>query len=243
MTPEYKSSIERRHSLLLAEYSASALYTCQLSGPVKCWWDSVCTVLSEISHGAKVRRSLPVLICAVSVVLQPKLQTGVECIFFLNHCLNYHWVLSLGYLLKALEIHTAFHSLLIIAKRHVSFSWQVQQPKLITRPLSQHWYYHVCGFWYSQRTKKSLSPVMESRTPASMPRPRTQGQGQGLDSQGQDQGLQNCPRGSLRTRTCRQRLQHWLSLESTYLGLVVVLIHKVAMYVNTSCRFIWLENM
>jgi len=73
-----------------------------------------------------------------------------------------------------MEIHTAFHSLLVIAKRRVSFSWQVQQPKLITRPLSQHWYYHVCGFWYWQRTKKSLSPVMESRTPASRPRPRTQ---------------------------------------------------------------------
>jgi len=26
---------------------------------------------------------------------------------------------------------------------------------------------------------------------------------------GQDQGLQNCPRGSSRTRTCPRGLQHW----------------------------------
>ena len=30
-------------------------------------------------------------------------------------------------------------------------------------------------------------------------------QGQGLNSQGQDHGLQNCPRGSSRTRTCPRR--------------------------------------
>ena len=31
---------------------------------------------------------------------------------------------------------------------------------------------------------------------------------QGLESRGQDQGLQNCPRGSSRTRTCPRGLQH-----------------------------------
>jgi len=38
----------------------------------------------------------------------------------------------------------------------------------------------------------------------------SRGQGQGLDSQGQsqDQGLQNCPQGSSRMRTCPRGLQH-----------------------------------